>query len=299
MKIFLGVMFALLTLVACAAPTPRPLKVLAAETFLADIGQNVAGDRLQIEALLPLDADPHSFEPTPNDVRRVADCTVLIVNGAGFEEFLNRILANAGGNRQVIDASAGLTIRKPTANEILDADRPGDPHFWLDPSNVVKYVENIRDALAQVDPAGATTYKSNADAYIANLKQLDQAIAEQVKTVPAERRKIVTNHESFGYFADRYGFQIIGTIVPSVSTGAAPSAQQIARLIDQIRQSGTRVIFLEAGANPQLAKQIAQETGVRIVTNLYTHSLTAPNGVAPTYIEMMKHNVKTIVDVLK
>jgi len=299
MKIFLGVMFALLTLVACAAPTPRPLKVLAAETFLADIGQNVAGDRLQIEALLPLDADPHSFEPTPNDVRRVADCTVLIVNGAGFEEFLNRILANAGGNRQVIDASAGLTSRKPTANEILDADRPGDPHFWLDPSNVVKYVENIRDALAQVDPAGATTYKSNADAYIANLKQLDQAIAEQVKTVPAERRKIVTNHESFGYFADRYGFQIIGTIVPSVSTGAAPSAQQIARLIDQIRQSGTRVIFLEAGANPQLAKQIAQETGVRIVTNLYTHSLTAPNGVAPTYIEMMKHNVKTIVDALK
>ena len=299
MQIRSGLVCILFALAACVAPTPRPLKVLATETFLADIAQNVAGNRLKIDALLPVGADPHSFEPTPSDVRRVADSTVLIVNGAGFEEFLNRMLANAGGNRLVVEASAGLTSRKPTANEILDSDHPGDPHFWLDPNNVVKYVENIRVALTQADPGGAATYQANADAYSVQLEELDQAIAAQLKTIPPERRKIVTNHESLGYFTDRYGFQIIGTIVPSVSTGAAPSAQQIARLIDQIKQTGARAIFLETGANPQLAQQIAQETGARVVTDLFTHSTTDAQGVAPTYIGMMKHNAQTIADTLK
>jgi len=294
--------FAAVTILAACAPatpTSRALRVLATESFLADIAQNVAGNRLKVDALLPIGVDPHSFEPTPSDVRRVADSTVLIVNGAGVEEFLKRLLDNAGGNRQIIEASKGLTSRKPSAGEPVDADNPIDPHFWLDPNNVVKYVENIRDGLSQADPDGAASYAVNASAYIAKLKELDPWIVEQVKVLPVERRLLVTNHESLGYFADRYGFKIIGSIIPSISTDSSPSAQQLAKLIDQIKKTHAPAIFLETSANPQLANQISQETGVKVVIGLYTHSISDASGPAPTYIDMMKYNVKVIVDALK
>lgn len=301
-KILIGFLFAaILVLAACApaTPTSRAPRVLATETFLADIAQNVAGNRLKVDALLPVAVDPHSFEPTPSDVRRVADSTVLITNGAGLEGYLKRLLDNAGGNRPIIEASKGLTSRQPSPGEPTDADNPVDPHFWLDPNNVVKYTENIRDGLSQADPAGAAMYAANANAYIAQLKELDSWITEQVKALPPERRLLVTNHETLGYFADRYGFKIIGAIIPSVSTDSSPSAQQLAKLIDQIKTTRAPAIFLEAGANPQLANQIAQETGVKVVTGLYTHSISDASGPAPTYIEMMKYDVKAIVDALK
>ena len=241
------------------------LRVLAVETFLADIAQNVAGDRLKVEALMPLGADPHSFEPTPQDVARVARVDVLIVNGAGFEEFLTPLLQNAGGKRLVIEASAGLAPRIPGAGEGTSSgdDHEGDPHFWLNPINAIRYVENIRDGLSQADPAGKDIYARNAQAYIAQLNDLDAWIAAQVAQIPVEQRLLVTNHESFGYFADRYGFRVVGAIIPSVSTSASPSAQQMAALIDQIKASGAPAIFLETGSNPQLAQQIAGETGVQ------------------------------------
>lgn len=308
---FRSILFALAVCVAgtaCAPqPTPVPqatLKVLATESFLADVAQNVAGKRLKVDTLIPSGVDPHTFEPTPADVRRVADSRVLIANGAGLEEFLDKLLANAGGTRLVIEASAGLKSREAKHDEKVETGtghhhHEADPHFWLDPNHVIKYVENIRDGLSQADPAGAATYKANADAYIAQLKELDKWIAEQVKALPPERRLLVTNHESFGYFADRYGFEIVGTIMPSVSTEASPSAQQLAALINQIKTAKVKAIFLETGTNPQLAKQIAQETGVKVVMELYTHSLTDAKGPAPTYLAMMKYNTQTIVDALK
>lgn len=295
-----------------AAPTPAPaaaepvLRVLAVETFLADIAQNVAGDRLQVAALMPIGIDPHSFEPTPRDVAKVADSHVLIVNGAGFEAFLGEMLQNAGGQRQVIEAAAGLATRTLQGEEVgqehQDEDEhghEGDPHFWLDPKNVIQYVENIRAGLSQADPDGAPLYAANAQAYIAQLQELDKWITEQVQQVPEERRLLVTNHESFGYFADRYGFKIIGTIVPSISPTAAPSAQQLAELIDHIKATGAPAIFLETGTSPQLAEQVAAETNVKVVTGLYSHSITAADGLAPTYIDMMKYNTAAIVEALK
>jgi len=175
----------------------------------------------------------------------------------------------------------------------------GDPHFWLDPLLVIRYVENIRDGLSAADPAGKDIYAANAAAYIEQLKQLDAEIQALAAQLPAERRLLVTNHESFGYFADRYGFQVIGTVIPSVSTGSAPSAQQLARLVERIRQTGAPAVFLETGANPQLAEQLAAETGVRVVEGLFTHSITAPDGPAPNYIEMMRYNAQAITDALK
>jgi ABC-type Zn uptake system ZnuABC Zn-binding protein ZnuA len=285
--------------VAHSGGTKAAVKVIAAETFLADMAQNVAGDRIKIESLMPIGVDPHGFEPTPTDVAKIAESDVLIINGAGFEEFMAKLLENAGGQRAVLEASAGLTSRQLREGEVVDPDHNGDPHFWLDPNNVIKYVENIRDGLSAADPAGAATYKANAEAYIAQLHDLDRWISDRVKEVPAAQRLLVTNHESFGYFADRYGFKIIGTVMPSVSTGSAPSAQQLAALIDHIKATGAPAIFLETGTNPQLADQVAQETGAKVVTNLYTHSVTAANGPAPTYLEMMQANTNAIVDALK
>ncbi len=275
------------------------LKVMAAETFLADIAQNVAGDRLKIESLMPLGVDPHTFEPTPADVARVADSDVIIINGAGMEGFLTKLLQNAGGQHAVLEASAGLPSRPLHEGETADPGHAGDPHFFLDPNNVVKYVENIRDGLSTADPEGATTYQVNAEDYSAKLKELDRWIADRVKEVPEAHRLLVTNHDNFGYFADRYGFKIIGTVVPSVSTGSEPSAQQLAQLVDHIKSTGAKAIFLERGVNPQLAEQVAKETGSTVVTNLYGDSLSEATGPASTYIDMLKFDTTTIVDALK
>jgi ABC-type Zn uptake system ZnuABC Zn-binding protein ZnuA len=164
---------------------------------------------------------------------------------------------------------------------------------------VISYVENIRAGLSQADPAGADTYASNARAYVARLNDLDQWITAQVSQVPQARRLLVTNHETFGYFADRYGFAIVGAIVPSVTSNASPSAQELAALAERVRATGAPAVFLETGVNSQLAEQLAQETGIKVVTGLLTHSITAAGGAAPTYLEMMRYNTTTIVTALK
>ena len=292
---------------ACGPATPgvppaggSMLNVLATETFLADIAQNVAGDRLKVAALLPVGIDPHSFEPAPQDVAKVAASQVLIVNGGGIESYLGKLLDNAGGQRQVIVASAGLTSRTPGPGEVRDSAHPeGDPHFWLDPTLVIKYVETIRAGLSQADPAGAAVYARNAEAYSAELKTLDAWIAAQVQQVPPERRLLVTNHESLGYYADRYSFKIVGAVVPSFGTDASPSAQQLAQLVNAIKATGARAVFLETGSNPQLAQQVAQEAGIKVVADLYTESISPAGGPAPSYIEMMRYDTRTIVDALK
>jgi len=284
---------------ASSSPTPDPA-ILTSTTFLADITHNVAGDRVAVESLLPIGTDPHSYQPTPRDTAKLADSKLLIINGAEYEHFLETLLENAGGERTVIEASAGiLPERNASAVEGQATDANGvDPHMWLDPNNVILYVENIRKGLANYDPAGAAFYQSNADAYIAELKDLDAWIVGQVSQIPLERRLLVTNHEALGYFAERYGFTIAGTVIESFSSGASPSAGQMAGLIDQIKVSGAPAIFLDTSDNEALAKQIADETGVRVVTDLHLESLTdgAPAG---TYIDMMKYNVTQIVNALR
>jgi len=264
--------------------------VLAVETFLADIAQQVAGSRLAVRALMPAGVDPHSYEPTPRDVAAVAESRALIVNGAGMESFLQKLLASAGGERRLIEASAGLEPRT-SGNEI-------DPHFFLAPLHVVRYVENIRDGLTAIDPAGSSLYTANAAAYSARLRELDAWIRSQVAGIPAADRLLVTNHESLGYFAEAYGFTVVGTVLPGVSTDASPSARQVVGLIDALRATGTKAVFLESGTDPKLARQVAQEAGIRVVTELYTHSLTDAGGPAPSYIQMMEYDVKTIVSAL-
>jgi len=267
--------------------------ILTSTTFLADIIQNIAGDRVVVESLLPVGTDPHSYQPTPRDTAKIADSELLIINGADYEHFLETLLENAGGEREVVDASAGISPRTDA-----NGGHGVDPHMWLDPNNVIIYVENIREALTHYDPDGAAIYQANADAYVGELKSLDAWIVEQVAKIPPEHKLLITNHESLGYFSERYGFIVAGTVVESFSSGASPSAGQMAGLIDQIKTSGAPAIFLDAADNDTLAQQIANETDVRVVTNMHLESLTdgAPAG---TYIDMMKHNVTMIVEALK
>jgi ABC-type Zn uptake system ZnuABC Zn-binding protein ZnuA len=298
MKIrFLTSLFLLATLLtACQAGqspvVPGAPKVLTTTTILADITRQVAGDRLQVDSLLPLGVDPHAYQPAPSDAAKVAESTVLITNGAGYEHFLTQLLENAGGNRLVIEASAGLT-------PLTSPDGGIDPHFWLDPNLVIAYVENIRDGLSKADPEGAAIYTTNADAYIKELQDLDAWIKTQVDPLTPDKRIVVTNHESLAYFANRYGFDVIGAVVPSLSSDAAPSAQQMAALIEQIRSSGARAILLDQMDNPNLAKQISAETYTKVISDLHLESLTTPDGNASSYIEMMKYNVSRIVDACK
>lgn len=282
---------------SAAVTEPASINVLASTSFLADIAQNVAGDHLTVASLLPFGADPHAYQAAPSDVAKIAESNLLILNGVEYEHFIESLLENAGGERLIITATDGLTPNQMEDEENA-GQMTGDPHMWLDPNRVITYVENIRDGLIEVDPDGAEAYKANADAYIAQLKDLDKWIVEQVNTIPAERRLLVTNHEAAGYFAERYGFEIVGAVIPSLSTDAGTSAKEMAALIEQIKATGAPAIFLGEVENPDLANQIADETGVKVVDSLYLESLT-DGAPAATYMDMMKHNVTQIVSALK
>lgn len=300
-RFFLLNIVASLMMNACASSTPQAaddtFSVLASTSFLADMAQNVAGDRAIVETLLPLGADPHAYQAAPSDVSKIAKSDVLILNGLEYEHFIEPLLENAGGEHRIITATDGLTPNQIESEE-TPGEMVGDPHMWLDANRATRYVENIRDGLIQADPDGAEIYKANADAYIGQLLELDSWIWEQVQTIPAERRLLVTNHEAMGYFAEHYGFTVVSSILPSFSSEASVSAQEIATAIELVKASNAPAIFLGEVENADLANQIASETDVKVVNTLYLESLT-DGEPAPTYIDMMKHNVTEIVNALK
>lgn len=280
-------------------------KVLAVESFLTDITKNISGTRLKIDTLMSLGLDPHSFEPSPGDVTKIAESDILIINGAGFEEWLEGIITGANEKIIIVECSTGLKNRKKSSYEGKTESNngnhhhEGDPHFWLDPNLVKVYVQNIRDALIESDPQGKDYYNKNAAEYTVKLIELDKWISETVKKIPEDKRLLVTNHESFGYYADRYGFKVVGTIIPGISSAASPSAKEISELIEKIKASGVKAIFLEKGSDPKIADQLAMETNIKVVNDLYTHSITESNGPAPTYIDMVKFDTNKIVESLK
>lgn len=302
MRRFPFILIFVLLLSACGGPASRAASqttapvVLTSTTFLADMTRNVAGDRVTVESLLSPGADPHEYQAVPSDVQKIAQSPVVIVNGLDYDQFIQPLLKSAGGTRLVITASDGLEARQMQEE---NGETVTDPHMWMNPTRVFKYVENIRDGLTKADPDGAEVYKANADAYISQLKELDTWIKQQVAQIPPERRLLVTNHDSLGYFAEQYGFTVIGTIVPGVSSEAAPSAHQIAALIDEIKATGAPAAFLNISDNPHLADQIAAETDIKVITDLYIETLSPSDGPAATYIEMMKYDVTQIVNALR
>jgi ABC-type Zn uptake system ZnuABC Zn-binding protein ZnuA len=285
----------ILTLAACATPpaaTPDPglLRVVATTSLIADVAGQVGGSRVTIRGLLPLGADPHAYEPRPQDVAAITDAQIVLVNGFGLEETLDRLLHDAAYMVNVSTDIEGL----PLAEESNGLD----PHVWQDPNNVAVWARNIAEAFAEADPAHADEYRANAEAYVAELTALDAWIEEQVAQIPEANRKLVTDHNDFGYFAARYGFEQVGEVVPSVSTGSAPSAQELAALEDAIRASGVKAVFVGTTVSPDLSRRVAEDTGVKLVF-LFTDSLSEPGGGAESYIELMKYNVNAIVEALR
>ncbi len=287
------------------ALTPVPLgqgerlRVVATTTIVGDVVARVGGEAIELTVLLQPGADPHTYQPRPSDLAAVAEAHVLFVNGLGLEETLERTLHNVGGNVPLVSVSTGIHPRMLEAHTHAgeeDHEEGADPHVWFDVRNVMVWVENIRQALSALDPAHAESYGANAAAYRAELEALDRWIVEQVATVPEGNRKLVTNHPAFGYFADRYGFLQIGAVYP-VSPSAEPSAQDIARLEEAIRQYGVPAVFTENTVNPALAGQVARDTGVALV-QLYTGSLGGPGSGVESYVELMKYDVRAIVEAL-
>jgi ABC-type Zn uptake system ZnuABC Zn-binding protein ZnuA len=285
--------------------------VLVTTTYLEDIVGRVAGDRLTVLPLFPRGADPHSFQPTPGTARLIADSRIVVLDVFGLEPAVDELIESSRGEENAtIEAAAGLPVRVAaegpgpgsegdSGSEESDAHSDEgeiDPHFWLDPVNVVGYVENIKAGLSAVDPEEEATYEANAEAYIAELEALDEWIRGQVEALPPGKRLLVTNHESLGYFADRYGFQIVGSVFGAGGPEGAPSAQQLATLVEAISETGAPAIFVETGSSPELAEQVANETGVAVISDLHTHSVSDE---APTYIDMMRWNVTRIVEALR
>jgi ABC-type Zn uptake system ZnuABC Zn-binding protein ZnuA len=293
-----------------AAEDGRP-QVVTSTAFLADMARNVAGERAAVKSLIPSGTDPHVFQPTPSHLRETAGADLVVLNGAGLESQLADMLREAGGDAAVIEAADGLQPRIPQPGEPAHEDESGggegddahasevDPHFWLDPTLAVSYVTTIRDALIEVDPAGAGEYERNAEAYIAELDELDRWIAAQVETIAPDDRQLVMNHVSHGYYADRYGLRIVGAVIPGVSSGETPSARDLAELVATVRATGVKAIFVDIGEDPGLGRQIAAETGIEVVDDLRVHSLSEPGGGAATYIEMLRHDTQRIVEALR
>jgi ABC-type Zn uptake system ZnuABC Zn-binding protein ZnuA len=266
------------------------LRVVATTSVVGDVVAAVGGEHITLTTLLPAGTDPHAFQPTAEDYQAVARAHVVFLSGAGLEVFMEPLLAQSGEGVPVVELSAKW-LPSPSGADGFD------PHVWLDPLKVRHWVERIGQVLGTLDPQRGADYDARAAGYLEELEALDRWIREQVALIPQERRVLVSDHLMFSHFAERYGFQILGALLPAHETGGQLSARHTAELIDRMREMGVTVIFVEHAARSKVAEQLAQDLGMRLVP-LYVGSLSPPDGPAPTYTAMMRLNVERIVDAL-
>jgi len=266
-----------------------PLRVVATTTVFADIVKQIGGDHVVVTSIVPAGAGPEDFEPGPDDARRLAEAQLIVSNGVGLDDFLDRLIDAAGAHAEHVVLGDGV----PT----IAVDGENNPHFWLDPTLVARYyVPAIRDALIRLRPDAAASITSSADDYAARLGELDKQAAAKLSTIPPHNRKLVSFHDAFPYFAKHYGFELIGVILEN--PGQEPSAADLAALIQKVKAAGVPAVFSEAQFDPKLARTLAQEAGIRsVVTTMYTDSL----GPAPadSYVGMMTSDVDQIVKALQ
>ena len=268
------------------------VKVVASFTILADFVRNVGGDRVDVVALVGPNADAHVYTPSPAAAKTIAAAKLMVVNGLGFEGWLPRLVKSSGSTVRIVVATDGIVpLKEPPGGH-----HSVDPHAWQSVPNAKVYVENIRRALAEVDPASADSYRANAARYVVQLDALDRDVRAMVAQIPEARRKVISTHGAFGYFAAAYGVAFVAP--QGVSTDTEPSARDLASIIAQIRKEKIPAIFLENISDPRLIRRVAAETGAKIGGTLYSDSLTDEKGEAPTYIDMVRHNIKTLQDAL-
>jgi zinc/manganese transport system substrate-binding protein len=278
-------------LLASPAIAQSKIKVVATFSILGDLVLNVGGDRVEVTTLVGANGDAHVYSPTPGDAKKLSDAKVVFVNGLGLEGWMTRLVKASGTKAPSVVASKGIKPRK-MEDEHKHGQLVTDPHAWQSVANAKVYVANIRDGLIKADPAGRSVYEANAKSYLAKLDALEQEVRETIAKIPADRRKIITTHDAFGYFGDAYGMEFISP--EGVSTDTEASAQDVAKIIAQVRKLNIPAVFMENITDPRLMQQIARETGAKIGGSLYSDALSDPGGPAGTYIDMMRNNVREL-----
>lgn len=268
---------ALAFLASGTATAADKLPVTASFSILGDLVRVVGGDRVTVTTLVGPDEDAHAFEPKPADAKVILSTQLWVTNGLGFEPWADKLAKSAGYRGASVVASSGVK------------GRASDPHAWQNPNNVVLYVRNIAASLTRVDANGAATYQANADAYVKELQTLDAWTQAQFAAIPLAKRKVITSHDAFGYFAAHYQIRFLAP--QGVNTDAEPSAKQVAQLIRQIQREKIRAVFVENMSNPKLIAQLSQDAGATVGASLYSDALSAADKPGATYLQMMRHNV--------
>jgi ABC-type Zn uptake system ZnuABC Zn-binding protein ZnuA len=283
----LALLAAVLLLAACGGDDSGgggEVSAVATTTHVADLVRNVAGERAGVDGILSAEADPHDYEPRPSDAAALAEADVVFSSGGEVDEWLGELVDSAGGDAPQVS----LLDSVETAAD--------DPHWWQDPRNAIRAVEAIRAALAEADPAGEAAYARNARAYTRELEALDAEIERCIERVPPAKRKIVTTHDALGYFADRYGVEVIGSVIPSLSTQAQPSAKDVDELVRQIEDEGVEAIFPEAAVSQRLERAIARESGAEVGGELWADSLGPEGSGAESYTGSMRANAAALAE---
>ena len=278
-----------------AASHALQLPVVATFSILGDVAAQVGGDAIKVDTLVGPDGDAHTFEPSPKDGILLHQAQLIFEIGLAFETWLDKLYEASESQAARVVVSQGLTLLSARSED----DHDVDPHIWQDVQHVIHITQRVREALIQVAPTEAERYRANAARYIEALQVLDTWVVAQAQSLPASRRKLVTSHDSLGYFAKRYGFTIVGAALGTSTEAAEPSAGAVAALMTRIAAEGAPAIFVENMHNPKLMQRIAVETGVRLPAPLYTDALGPPGSAGATFIQMMRYNVTTIVNALQ
>lgn len=291
-----------LTTITAGHAFAEPLKVVASFSIIGDFAKNVGGDRVDVTSLVGPDGDAHVYEPSPADAVSMASAKVVLVNGLHFEGFLQRLVEASASKAAIVELTKGITPIdfKPefAEAEAAEGGHEGhnhgstDPHAFQSVVNAKVYVKNIADAFCNADSAGCDSYKANAAAYTEKLDALDKDVREAIAAIPQEKRIVITSHDAFGYFEHEYGLTFLAP--QGLSTEAEPSAADVAKLVEQVKQDKAAAIFVENISNPRLIEQISVETGVKVGGTLYSDALSKADGPAATYIDLMRNNIKQI-----
>jgi len=295
----LGLLSACGTSDTAAAAESGKLAVVATTPEVADFVREVGGDQVAVTQIIKPNVDPHEYEPTPADIQAIGAAKLVVKNGVGLEKWLDQTIESAGYNGPVVDTSQGVTLRKGDPGD--EEMAAGDPHIWHNPLNAKIMVADIEKGLAAADPSRAAVFARNEASYQAKLDSLDAANLAAFAKIPADQRKLVTNHDAFGYYVDRYHLRFVGSVIPSMDTSAELSARQLQDLVAKIKATGTKAIFTESSLPPKSADAIAQQAGVKVIGGedaLYGDSLGAPGTPQGTYLGAEEHNTATIVAAL-
>jgi zinc/manganese transport system substrate-binding protein len=283
------------TSVMAAPVAAQPLPVVTSFSILADLVKVIGGPHVEVTSLVGPNADAHVFDPTPADAKRLASAKLVVINGLGFEGWMDRLIKSSGYRGSVIVASRGVkTIQEASAHGHQHGhSHAADPHAWQNPLNVKQYVQNIRIALVAAKPSAAQEFEQRAQAYSRDLEVLDQSIKERLKPIPVAQRRIVTSHDAFGYFAAAYNVKFYP--LQGLSTGSEPSAADVVRIIDQIKKNKVSAIFVENISDARVLERITKESGARIGGTLYADALSEPGTAVDTYLKLIEHNAATVI----